>query len=433
MKNKIKNSLKKLLFKQELKQLEEQEKQLALIASSIIKSRALSKALHKAPIRVLFVCHEPSLWSMFESIYQTMNHDQEFDPIVIALPYSHPSTHKNQYKDAGVLELLEKKDIKVISAYDNSHDKWLDPVDLLPDYVFFQTPYKLFPDKWSAIQISSITKICYVPYATSLFRGGVDDTLHPENFFKYTNIVFKENSFSKDAFMRKFENKDWYNAEKTVISGHPKLDYLSDNVPTTNAAWKRSGKNDTTRILWTPRWNTSDNCCHFFDYKNFFPKFCSQHAEIDLTLRPHPLCFDNFITTGELSEDDLSSMTHQYEHSPNQLIDQSADYQGTFSTCDILVSDVSSMMLEFFATGKPIIYTHSQNTFNAFGEALSQGFYWVENEQELEQQLEQLIQGNDPLRNKRQEILASQVYLPEGGAGNQIKQCLRSDFFSVIE
>lgn len=430
MKDKIKYSIKKMLFKKELKQLEEQEQSLGILTNAIIKNRALSKSLNKAPIKVLFICHEPSLWSMFESVYQEMDDDQEFDPIVIALPYSHPSTHKNQYKDAGVEALLEKKNVKVINAYDS--DKWLEPVSLLPDYVFYQTPYNLFPDNWSAAQLSRVARICYIPYATSLFRGEVDDTLHPEYFFKYTHLLFKENSFSRDSFIKKFEKKDWYRVEKTILSGHPKLDYLSNNVPTNNAAWKRRDKSDITRILWTPRWNTSDNCCHFFDYKDFFPRFCAKHTKIDFTFRPHPLCFDNFITTGELSEEDLGSMTRQYEHSPNQLIDQSADYQGTFSTCDILVSDVSSMMLEFFATGKPIIYTHSQNTFNAFGEALSQGFYWVENKQELEHRLEQLILGNDPLREKRQEILASLVYLPEGGAGHQIKQCLRSDFFSLI-
>jgi len=433
MKNKIKHTFKKLLFRKELKQLEQQENKLALLSSSIIKNRALSKVLQKAPIKVLFVCHEPSLWSMFESIYQAMDSDEEFDPIIIALPYSHSSIKRNTYKDAGVLEQLEKKNIKVIRGYNNEHDKWLDPVNLLPDYVFFQTPYNLFPDNWSITQVSSIARICYVPYATSLFRGDVDDILHPESFFKYTHLFFKEDSFSKDAFITKFENKNWYRTEKIVLSGHPKLDYLSGDTHTKNAAWRRSEEKDVTRILWTPRWNTSDNCCHFFDYKDFFTTFSEQHTEIDFTLRPHPLCFANFITTGELSQADLESMELQYEKSSNQLIDQSADYQGTFSTCDILVSDVSSMMLEFFATGKPIIYTHSQNTFNEFGTALSKGFYWAENEQELKRLLEQLIQGNDPLREKRKELLDTLVYRPQSGAGNKIKDCLRYDFFSVIE
>ena len=64
-------------------------------------------------------------------------------------------------------------------------------------------------------------------------------------------------------------------------------------------------------------------------------------------------------------------------------IDSNSSCEDTFRTCDILVSDFSSMMIEFYPAEKPIIYTHRKDVFNEYAARMAAGVYWVNNEHEL--------------------------------------------------
>jgi CDP-glycerol glycerophosphotransferase (TagB/SpsB family) len=125
-------------------------------------------------------------------------------------------------------------------------------------------------------------------------------------------------------------------------------------------------------------------------------------------------------------------MEMDFEESRNMNLDREADYHVTFFTSDILVSDTSSMMLEYFGTGKPIVYTHRIDVFNELGRKLAEGFYWVNNATELKATLEMLISGNDPLRDKRKELAAEVLFLPKEGSGSYIRKLIREDFYENV-
>jgi hypothetical protein len=429
MVKKILNKLRERFLDPVLLKLDEHDEILRELAAANFGTRAMFKQALNKPIHALFVCHEPALWSMFESVYHAMVDDPGFSPLVVVLPYMHPTLPDGQYKDAGMLEFCETRKIKVIWGYDKEKNEWLNPALLMPDYVFFQTPYQLFPSMWSAERVSIMARVCYIPYATCLFRGEVDELLHPVSFIRYTRFMFKESPVSKNLFVKKFQQQDWFDEGKVILCGHPKLDYLNDDNDLTGKVFKRRIRKDIKRILWTPRWNTGEGNCHFFDYKDFLMLFCKEHQDIDFIFRPHPLCLQNFLRTGELTESDLKQMEMDFDNSLNMTLDRTGEYHDTFLTSDILVSDVSSMMLEYFGTGKPIVYTHRIDVFNELGRKLSEGFYWVNNSTELKITMEMLIAGNDPLRKKRKELMAEVLFMPQGGSGLYIKEIIRSDFY----
>jgi CDP-glycerol glycerophosphotransferase (TagB/SpsB family) len=219
--------------------------------------------------------------------------------------------------------------------------------------------------------------------------------------------------------------------KQVVLTGHPKFDYSQCNKNISGKVWPRGLLNEVKRILWTPRWRTLEGNCHFFDYKDYFVDYCKKHQDVDFVFRPHPLCLGNFLKTGELSEDDLQRIKLEYGNSSNMSLDETGDYIDTFIASDVLVSDISSMLLEYFVTGKPIIYTHRVDTFNELGRKLSEGFYWVENSTELQETLDMLMGGNDPLKFKREELIREHLYMPEGGAGVMIKDTLLADYVST--
>lgn len=409
-------------------QVLQQGDMLRALSDTNFRNRVMLKRCTHQPINVLFVCHEPSLWNMFESVYHAMADDQDFSPLVVALPYMHPSLPEGQYKDTGMLEFCEQRNIKVILGYDKATSKWLNPASLMPDYVFFQTPYHVFPSKWSIEQISMIARICYVPYGGCIYAGEVDEVVNPISFFAHVNMVFKENMYTKNKFTQRFRDKSWFCNMSIFMSGCPKLDFLAVERNYTRILWRRGLEKNVKRILWTPRWHTAEGNCHFFDYKQFFIDFCKNHSLVDFIFRPHPLSLQNFLKTGELLSSELELMESVYKKSLNMVIDKGGGYEDTFVTSDILVSDMSTILFEYFATGKPIVYTHRVDHFNELGKELSEGFYWVRNSSELNNTLEMLISGHDPLKVKREEIRKAHIFVQDGGSGRFIKEKISDDY-----
>ncbi len=410
------------------KKIEQQENMIASLARANFRTRCMLKRNHNQPISVLFICHLPSLWGMFASLYESMRKDKGFMVNVLAVPYQHNSVPKGKYKDGKMFEYLSNNSVSVMRGYNEMTDEWIDLEKHKIDYVFYQTPYKILPDHLSIENVSLSSKVCYMPYGSCIFSGEVDEIVHPPSFFRYASFIFAENKIAKEAYFKKISNYRWFDRTKLILSGNTKFDYLLENKIISGKTWKRGYREGIKRILWTPRWCTHEGTSHFFDYKDMFINFCKINKDVDFVFRPHPLCFQNFLKTGELSSEELFNMELFYENSDNMIMDNSGEYIDTFLSSDVLVSDISSMLLEYFVTGKPIIYTHRVNAFNDYGKIIADSLYWVRNESELRETLDMLISGNDPLKQKRIDICNSLSLIGEGKASEKIIETIRNDF-----
>ncbi|HOE67621.1 MAG TPA: CDP-glycerol glycerophosphotransferase family protein [Candidatus Hydrogenedentes bacterium] len=390
-------------------------------------SRALFKGRLRIPIKVLFVCHEPALWPMYESIFDAMLGDPTFDPLVVAMPIS------NTIRAAGddMFSFCKAGGIRAIQGYDPSKGSWLDPVSLMPDYLFMQTPYSFYPPVWQADALAMHARLCYVPYATSIFQGEVDDILHPESYMRRMAYIFKESSLAKERFVRRFGTCSWFKPESVVVTGSPKLDFVKNALGTEAGGASGPGAEERVRILWTPRWRTEEGVCHFFEYKDYFVRLCRRHPRIDFVFRPHPLMFKNLLQTGELTPPLLEALVRTYETAPNMTLDVSADYRKALLSADILISDVSSLIWEYMPLDKPVIYTHRTHVFNEIGDQLAEGCYWASDEAELDSRIAQLMDGQDPLAGKRRAISQALYCFPPEGVGECVKNVLKVGFSSA--
>ena len=70
-----------------------------------------------------------------------------------------------------------------------------------------------------------------------------------------------------------------------------------------------SNNNSTFRkkVLWTPRWSTDPYIggSNFFKYKDVILGLARKKKDILFILRPHPLMFDNFVKTSEMTETEV--------------------------------------------------------------------------------------------------------------------------------
>ena len=103
----------------------------------------------------------------------------------------------------------------------------------------------------------------------------------------------------------------------------------------------------TTNILWTPRWTTDKYAVEtsFFDYKDCMIEYAKKNSNVNLVFRPHPLTFNNFIEKKLMTKKEVKDYISKFKD--NLYYDKSNEYMETFKDTDILVTDFSSIVMEF--------------------------------------------------------------------------------------
>ena len=178
----------------------------------------------------------------------------------------------------------------------------------------------MFPANWSVEAVSLIARVCSIPYGTCIFEGDVNEIVHPETFYRFVHLKFSESNLLKKMFTKKFEKNIWFESDRVIVTGHPKLDYLSHRDQSYRSEHRLGKRANVKKIMWTPRWRTEEGNCHFFEYKDFLENACKEDERVNFAFRPHPFCFQNFLKTGELTVEELAALRERYAASKNLTI-----------------------------------------------------------------------------------------------------------------
>ena len=132
---------------------------------------------------------------------------------------------------------------------------------------------------------------------------------------------------------------------------------------------------------------------------------------MDILLRPHPLMFGNFINAGVMTENEVTAYKRECELRSNLSLDSEKEYHATFWNSSVLICDYTSMIIEYYVTGNPIIFlTYDENiVYTDLMYDMLSGCYIVHDENELRDVLGDLICGVDPLAEKRKAVIENKL------------------------
>ena len=302
----------------------------------------------------------------------------------------------------------------------------IDLQKLRPDYVFLTNPYenkRVYPG-FRANDIVKHAKICILSYGASLAYVFVNRQIRDYlPFWQNVYMIFCSSQDVKTEVIKKFPQDVNMGYKHIEFLGYPVLNdyYMLKKEPGT-----------TTRILWTPRWNIEHTIggSHFLDYKDNIIAFSQKYGEkISLYFRPHPNLFGYLVEMELMTEKEIE----QYEDllRENKIVFDTSNYSDMaehIANIDIFLTDYSSIMIEFFLTGRPIIYCEFSYAvpLPEFEEMFA-AMYIAHSWEEAENYLDDLIAGNDPLFEKRQEI-AKKIHEQHVGAAQRIVDRVIKDF-----
>ena len=409
---------------------EKLEKKIIYLENELIHQKHISKYKNGEKINIIFICQRPQVWSSLKSLYEACIMDSDFNVTIVTIPVKKqlPNLNFNHeiYESEGAETFWSNSDCTVINGYDSISKKWLDLRTLNPDYVFFQQPYDIVRSElYKSYNIAEFATIGYTSYYYAISSDDVKECM-PFDFMQNVTLCFLQNNSEAKWFNNKFDIAK-YPTVKRFITGSPRFDNLQYYKNSKSSIWKLN-TNNSFKIIWTPRWTTNENTCHFFDYKDKFVEYCKTHNDVDFIFRPHPQAKLNYAAEENFSVNQFEQYELLYKNSKNMNIDYTPDYISLFYSADVLISDISGVIPEFFITGKPIIFCKKEKSKYNIESDWSKGLYYAKNWSEVEQLLNQLKEGIDPLQEIRNKLISSEFVLSTELIGQKMKSIIKKDF-----
>ena len=405
--------------------------ELSALPHHIKRKLSRRKNPHNRKIRIVFICQYIPAWSKNKQLYENAAADDRFQVLLLCIP-NRISANK----------LIDVNDLSN-DAYDyfSAHgykeavnaligrDTWFDLKAFQPDYVIYNRFDRPMPIPYTSSVVSTYSKICFIEYGTPLIR--FEEGMVDKKFVANTFCYFAESQSIKSIIDSWNSLKNLLGLSISVCCGIPAVENAYNAREDCSPSWDFSG--NAFRIIYTPRW-TMDPAwggSSFLKYKKQFLDLADQYDDIDILIRPHPLMFDHFVDTGLLTLDDVSAYQKECEKRNNTSLDTEKEYLATFWNSSVLICDYSSIIIEYFVTGKPIIflayrdnieYTQQMNT-------LLQGCYLANNEQELVKTILQLKNGDDPLFEIRKKICEEELLIHGNtSVSNNMKSVLLANY-----
>lgn len=377
-------------------------------------------------IRIIFLVQFPETWNSFKTVYEELKQRESVEVSILCIPKPISNNGEIEYHPTDINESFEyfkNLGIDCVNAL-KIDNQWIDIELLKPDYVIYTRPYNIqYPVEYRSSSVCRFAKTCYIPYAYNMMDDQFFVTFNTE-FITNIYTIFVASESRLIMCKEEFYFQDKFGTNKFVYMGFPRFDLITNNI-------EEKEKNKRFTIAWMPRWTVADGeatkLSGFLKYSRQILDFVKKHKNIYLIIRPHPLMFANFIEKGVMTQNEVERFKKECTECENVVIDREKDYIPLFNRADLLIADYTSLLMEFFVTGKPIIYCDDEKGLNKEAQEMDTVLYHAESYKEIEGLVLDIMEGNDSMQEKRKLIINKLVPKNAGMIGEQIAEYLIND------
>ena len=213
-------------------------------------------------------------------------------------------------------------------------------------------------------------------------------------------------------------------SEKYIVAGSPKADAVI-NIHKCNIdeiKYRLGIKSSKVIML-----NTSIT---YFLYKNNINEILTcllgliDNGDITLLWRPHPLLQATIMFSNKEALTEYNSIIEKAEKTGKIYVDKSADPLDAIMVSDALASDYSSLVVQYYLTGKPIYSLDGDRTYRDTGIVIFDYYdaYLKTEGVTLNDFVNMVLSGDDTRKNLRKEKLKKYPELIDGMAGKRIHE-----------
>ena len=335
-------------------------------------------------IRIAFLIANIHAWASVGSLIEAMLHDDTFEVSVFSINKRFPGQSDFSGEEA-VHQFLDEKNIAHIRlGMPNSFHGLEIVYSFAPDIIFRQSQWEAdYPPAFNSKYLG-FAKLITIPYelvnflqvAENAVEDGVKDFTIDSLFHRRCTRVY----YSSPISFKQIECDAILQGRQYVLAGHPKIDYLKNTQPN----WIFNTQKNK-RIFWSAHHSILNGWSDFGvfhliwrDMVNLFQKY----PEIDFVFSPHPALM-TLLESGNsnIPKADIDEFFHTIRQLDNVFEYYGADYAEIIKSCDLVLSDGISFLIEVQFLEKDILFFERDGhyPFNEIGNAVSQGFIPVKN------------------------------------------------------
>lgn len=396
------------------------------------KHREIQKNWKNRPIkndkmRIVFIVQRTEVFNSVRTVFEAAAASGQCEVYLLPIPRNALGSGLEWDTYAAVIDFCKNLGSgTVLDAYDPEKKQFRDLRTIHPDYIFLNTPYTdAYPEPYFIENLSKIAKVCYVPYGYSMMEKHLEYIYRDRSFTENVSYIFSSSKLEYGFAKKYFLLSHLINGISLYNIGFPRFDLVKKNSP------------ERKTVLWLPRWTAEiqkgNGQSSFLCMKDDFLRFAIEKPELFIVIRPHPLMFLNYQKNGIMTENEIRQFIQAVEDIPNVVLDLSEDYMDALNEAWVLVSDFSSLLAEFYVSGKPIIYTGEVEDFSPYERDMLATFY-VENAWSgIKRMLCQLHSGDDPHAADRSKSVNKFLVNKEQGIGKSIFARLKDDYQKNIK
>ena len=365
------------------------------------------KLKNKKTLNVAFYVYDSTKWKC-QSLYDLLDKDERFNVSVLVTKNNAENIDNPSYQTADdvikTYEFFKRKNMNVKYAYDTNKSKFIPFEQFNPDVIIYQHPWYVETSQGPVV-CSKFALTCYVPYYFPTTTAPIDYYLR---FHQYVERYYIFDKITQKIYIEKMENK----GINLKVTGQPFLDYF-----------RLHSAQEKKYTIYAPHWTLCGQGIAYGTFEwngKFMLDYAKQHPEMNWIFKPHPLLkkalVDNEIMTGE-EVDEYYNAWERFE---------SGDYLELFCQSQMLITDCSSFLGEYFMSGNPVIHLISEKAkpYNETVKQIVENYYPARNLEELQKLLEDLPQ-NDWMKEQREKALEKLNYKNNYAAKNILDDILK--------
>jgi hypothetical protein len=381
---------------------------------------------HYQKIKAVFFLNETFTWPSFESVYEAFSADPACETQLVYVPFEHVGSDK----DRDWFDDYAAKGLPVIRCQD--YDLAVES----PDFVFFVKPFDSIPKQFYIDNVDRIVRrSIYIPYGVKWVDYENVPLLIRYHFQlplqKMAWKIFNAPNDVRENYVRYGQ----LNPEKVELVGHPRFDgigklaKMKDNIP---VSWKK--KIGSKKIfMWNSHFSSrlkNNPESDWSTFESLGKKILSRFMldkDIVLLWRPHPFFFNSLLACEIMTKIEIEELQSTIDRSENIILDTLDDYRYAFSIADALISDASGLLSEFIEAEKPILFTYKEGNDSIVNKKQLPAYYKASTWEDIEKFIVMVIEGKDPKKHERLEMMKYFGIDPSRNVGKVVKEICIAD------
>ncbi len=390
----------------------------------IIKAENSAKNDIKVKLEIVFMPYKASMWDSLESVWKAADEDPDCDAYVVPIPYydrkSDHSFGEFHYEGGDYPDYVP---VVHYESYNLEQRR--------PDVIYIHNPYDgnnyvtSVAPRFYSFELKKYTEcLVYVPYHISgTFLNTKTVSNNIPSAFRYVDKIVLPSYNQKDYYVSGGVPKS-----KFIVCGSPKLDFVINAMQDVKIPdrWMELVYGKKVVLLNS----TISKLLKDNNWANNMLKILSNFEGNDrcvLIWRPHPLLKSTIYSMRPYMISDYDKVVKKMSECKNVIIDTESSVYPAMKLSDALISDYSSIVMQYSVTGKPALLTVGTSEYRNKRIVCFDYFsnYFIEDGVTVDDFINMICECRDERRDERIRTVAASVLNTDGSCGCKLHKNIK--------